>query len=145
MKAVIQRVTGASLRVDGELISEIGGGLVVFLGVAPEDTEETAGIMAKKIANMRIFSDMNGKMNLSVLNTGGSILLVSQFTLFGDCSRGNRPSFIGAAEPGMAEALYRKTAEKIAAYGVCVRLGIFGADMKIEQRNDGPVTIVYEC
>lgn len=145
MKAVIQRVTNATLRVDGERISEIGAGLVVFLGIAPQDTEETAGVMARKIVNMRIFSDANGKMNLSVLSTGGSILLVSQFTLFGDCAHGNRPSFTGAAAPDRADALYRKTAEKIAEHGVCVRLGVFGADMKIEQNNDGPVTIVYEC
>lgn len=99
----------------------------------------------KKIVNLRIFEDGQGKMNLSVQDVGGEILLISQFTLYGDCSHGNRPSFIGAARPEQAEPLYRYTAECLRGYNVSVKTGVFGADMKIEQYNDGPVTILYEC
>lgn len=145
MRAVIQRVRQTSLRVGGELISEIPAGLAVYLGIAPEDNERNAEAMAKKIANLRIFEDGQGKMNLSVLQSGGEVLLISQFTLYGDCSHGNRPSFIGAARPEQAEPLYQYTAECLRGFGLTVKTGVFGADMKIEQYNDGPVTIVYEC
>ena len=145
MRAVIQRVKQTSLRVDGKLISEIPGGLAVYLGIAPQDREENAAAMAKKIANLRIFEDEQGKMNLSVQQSGGEILLISQFTLYGDCTHGNRPSFIGAARPEHAEPLYKYTADCLRALGLTVRTGVFGADMKIEQYNDGPVTILYEC
>ena len=145
MRAVIQRVGKTSLRAGGELISEIAGGLAVYLGIAPQDGEANAEAMAKKIANLRIFEDGQGKINLSVRDIGGEILLISQFTLYGDCSRGNRPSFIGAARPEHAEPLYEYTAACLRGLGVPVKTGVFGADMKIEQYNDGPVTIVYEC
>ncbi len=145
MRAVIQRVRHTSLCVDGKLISEIEGGLAVYLGVAPQDTEKNAVAMAKKIANLRIFEDGQGKMNLSVQQFGGEILLISQFTLYGDCMHGNRPSFIGAARPEHAAPLYEYTAECLRRLGVIVKTGVFGADMKIEQYNDGPVTILYEC
>lgn len=145
MRAVIQRVRQTTLRVAGELISEIPGGLAVYLGVAPEDGEKSAEMMAKKIANLRIFEDEQGKMNLSVQQYGGEILLISQFTLYGDCTHGNRPSFIGAARPELARPLYEYTAECLRGFGITVKTGIFGADMKIEQFNDGPVTILYEC
>ena len=145
MRAVIQRVRQTTLRVAGELISEIPGGLAVYLGVAPEDSEKSAEMMAKKIANLRIFEDEQGKMNLSVQQYGGEILLISQFTLYGDCTHGNRPSFIGAARPELAQPLYEYTAECLRGFGITVKTGIFGADMKIEQFNDGPVTILYEC
>ncbi len=144
MKSVIQRVSCAALSVDGRLISQIEEGLVVFLGVKRSDTRDKGDLMAKKIVNMRIFEDENGKMNLSVRDVGGSVLLVSQFTLYGDTSRGNRPSFIDAEEPVRAKALYEYTAERIAESGVSVKTGVFGADMKILQRNDGPVTIIHE-
>ena len=144
MKAVIQRVGKTSLKVDGKLISEIPFGLEVYLGVKCGDTALQADAVAKKISKLRIFEDNNGKMNLSVADVGGEILLISQFTLYGDCSHGNRPSFIEAERPQSAERLYELTAEKLRETGIAVKTGVFGADMKIEQFNDGPVTIIYE-
>lgn len=144
MRAVVQRVSCASLSVEGKLVSEIGKGLVVFLGVAHDDTESDAEAIAKKVAHLRIFEDEAGKMNLSVIDIGGEVLLVSQFTLYGDCTRGNRPSFILAARPEPANALYELTAQKLCEYQVGVKKGVFGADMKIAQSNDGPVTILYD-
>ena len=144
MKAVVQRVKKTTLRVEGELISEIPFGLTVFLGVKTGDTEKEAAYIAKKIAGMRIFEDENGKMNLSVQDVGGEVLLVSQFTLYGDASHGNRPSFTLAERPEKAEPLYEYAVEQLAAQGVSVKKGVFGADMKIEQYNDGPVTILLE-
>ena len=145
MKAVVQRVKETSLSVDGELISEIPFGLTVFLGVKTGDTEKEGAYIAKKIAGLRIFEDENGKMNLSVKDVGGEILLVSQFTLYGDASHGNRPSFTLAARPETAEPLYEYVAKELSAYGITVKKGVFGADMKIRQFNDGPVTILLEC
>ena len=145
MRAVIQRVKKTSLSVGGQLISEIEGGLAVYLAVSPADSEKSAALMAKKIAMLRVFEDGQGKMNLSVQDVRGEVLLISQFTLYGDCSHGNRPSFIGAARPEQAQPLYERTAEAIAAYGIPVKTGVFGADMQIEQHNDGPVTILYDC
>lgn len=144
MRSVIQRVKNTSLSVDGKLISEIPHGLAVYLGIKVGDTEEQAKATAKKIANLRIFEDENGKMNKSVKEVNGEILLISQFTLLGDCSHGNRPSFIEAERPEMAKPLYEYTAELLREQGVTVKTGVFGADMKIEQYNDGPVTIIYE-
>ena len=144
MRAVIQRVQKTSLSVNGELISEIPFGLAVYLGVRVGDTEKNAQAMAKKIAAMRIFEDENGKMNKSVKEVNGEILLISQFTLLGDCSHGNRPSFIEAERPEKANPLYEYTAKLLRESGVTVKQGVFGADMKIQQFNDGPVTIIYE-
>lgn len=144
MKAVIQRVGRTELSVDGKLISEISRGLTVFLGVKCGDSEQQAEKLAKKIAGLRIFEDGNGKMNLSVSEIGGEILLVSQFTLLGDCNHGNRPDFFQAEKPERAEKLYEYVAECLRSYGISVKQGVFGADMKIEQFNDGPVTIIYE-
>ena len=144
MKAVVQRVKSTSLSVDGELISEIGVGLAVYLGVEKDDIESSADYLAKKIANMRIFEDENGKMNLSVIDVKGEILLISQFTLCADTSRGNRPGFEFAEKPDIAKDAYLKFADKLRAYGVTVKLGVFGADMQINQHNDGPVTIIIE-
>ena len=144
MKAVVQRVKKTALSVDGELISEIPFGLTVFLGVKTGDTEKEGAYIAKKIAGLRIFEDENGKMNLSVKDVGGEVLLVSQFTLYGDASHGNRPSFTLAARPETAEPLYEYVAKELSVYGVTVKKGVFGADMKIEQFNDGPVTILLE-
>ena len=145
MRAVSQRVKKTSLSVGGQSISEIEGGLAVYLAVSPADSEKSAELMAKKIAMLRVFEDGQGKMNLSVQDVRGEVLLISQFTLYGDCSHGNRPSFIGAARPEQAQPLYERTAEAIAAYGIPVKTGVFGADMQIEQHNDGPVTILYDC
>ena len=144
MKAVVQRVKKTRLFVDGKLISEIPFGLTVFLGVKTGDTEKEAAYLAKKIAGLRIFEDENGKMNLSVKDVGGEVLLVSQFTLYGDASHGNRPSFTLAERPEKAEPLYEYTVKELTAYGVPVKKGVFGADMQIEQHNDGPVTILLE-
>lgn len=144
MKSVIQRVKHTTLTVNGELISEIDFGLVVFFGVKTGDTEAMCDAMAKKIVNMRIFEDENGKMNLSVKDVGGSILFVSQFTLYGDTEKGNRPSFTEAERPERASLLYDYAAEKLRSYGIKVEKGVFGADMKICQYNDGPVTIIHE-
>lgn len=144
MRAVIQRVKKTSLSVDGTLVSEIPFGLAVYLGVKVGDTEKNAQAMAKKIAALRIFKDGNGKMNLSVKEVGGEILLISQFTLLGDCSHGNRPSFIEAERPERANPLYEYTAKLLRESGVTVKQGVFGADMKIQQYNDGPVTVIYE-
>ncbi len=144
MKAVIQRVKYSRLSVDDKLISEIGQGLVVYFGVEKGDDESLTEFFAKKIANMRIFEDENGKMNLSVKDVRGEILLVSQFTLLADCQHGNRPSFSLAELPERADTLYRKCGGEIKQEGVPVKYGVFGADMKIEQINDGPVTVILE-
>ena len=144
MKAVVQRVKKTTLSVDGELISEIPFGLTVFLGVKVGDTEKQAAYLAKKIAGLRIFEDENGKMNLSVKDVGGEVLMVSQFTLYGDASHGNRPSFTRAERPEKAQPLYDFAVNELSSYGVTVKKGVFGADMQIEQHNDGPVTILLE-
>lgn len=144
MKAVIQRVKGASLFVDGVLVSRIAKGLVVFFGVKRGDSAAQAEKLAKKVVSLRIFEDEQGKMNRSVQDIGGEILLVSQFTLYGDCTRGNRPSFSEAARPEEAVPLYEREIQLLSSYGVPVCTGIFGADMQIEQQNDGPVTILCE-
>ena len=145
MRAVVQRVKKTQLRVDGELISEIPFGLTVFLGIKTGDTEKEAAQIVKKIANLRIFEDENEKMNLSVKDVGGEVLLVSQFTLYGDASKGNRPSFTLAERPEKAEPLYEYAVNELKNHGVVVKKGVFGADMKIEQYNDGPVTILLEA
>ena len=144
MKAVVQRVLKANLKVDGKLISEIGFGYVVFLGVKKGDTKENADYFIKKLPTLRICEDENGKTNLSILDTKGEILLVSQFTLYGDTSHGNRPSFIEAELPDKANELYEYVVEGIRAQGISVKKGVFGADMKIEQVNDGPFTVILE-
>ncbi len=144
MKAVIQRAGHTALSVDGSLVSEIPFGLAVYLGIRVGDTAAQAEQLAKKLAALRIFEDENGKMNLSLKDVGGEILLISQFTLYGDCSHGNRPSFTLAERPERANELYEYTAQLLRGYGYTVKQGVFGADMKIEQFNDGPVTIIYE-
>ena len=142
MKAVIQRVKSATLSVDGVEISAIGKGLCVYFGVEVGDDETQADYIAKKIFAMRIFEDENGKMNKSLSDIGGEILLISQFTLCADTSGGNRPSFVGAEKPDRANALYEYEAAKLREYGATVKQGVFGADMQILQHNDGPVTII---
>ena len=144
MKFVAQRVNGATLSVNGQLVSEIGHGLVVYFGVKVGDNEKQADKCAEKIANLRIFEDEAGKMNLSVKDVSGEVLFVSQFTLYGDCRKGNRPSFTEAERPERANPLYEYAAEKLREQGVSVKLGVFGADMRICQENQGPVTIIYE-
>ena len=144
MRAVIQRVKSASVTVEGEIVSEIRVGLLVFLGVAQEDTPADVDYMASKIANLRIFEDDEGRMNLSILDIGGEALVVSQFTLYGDCRKGRRPSFIHAARPEKADPLYQAFMDGISQLGVPVKAGIFQAMMDVELVNDGPVTMMLD-
>ena len=146
MRALLQRVKAASVTVDGKVVGEItGGGYLVLFGAKTGDTEREVDFLAKKTAELRVFSDENGKMNLSVLDVGGSVLAVSQFTLYADCHRGRRPSFVGALEPREADRLYHRYCEKLREAGIeNVRTGIFGADMLVALENDGPVTIMLD-
>lgn len=144
MRAVVQRVTSCRVVVDGKVVGEIGPGLLVLLGIHTTDTAEQARWLADKIVGLRIMSDDDGKMNVSVAEKGGSILVVSQFTLYGDCQKGRRPSFIDAARPETAEPLYLAFANAVRMQGVPVATGVFGADMKVELINDGPVTVIVE-
>lgn len=145
MKAAVQRVTASSVSVDGEIVGKIDKGLNVLLGVEEDDTEKDAEVLAAKIAKMRIFEDENEKMNLSVLDVDGSVLVISQFTLCADIKKGNRPSFILAAKPDKATALYEYFSSQLKENGVKkVENGVFGADMAVEISNDGPVTIIMD-
>lgn len=144
MRALIQRVTSASVKVDGEIVGKIGKGFLIFLGIYEEDTEEKIEKLTKKIVNLRIFNDENDKMNLSIKDVKGEILLISQFTLCADTRKGNRPSFVSAKNPKDANVIYEKTIESIRNEGIIVEKGIFGADMKVELLNDGPVTILLD-
>lgn len=144
MKALIQRVKSASVTIDGELYSKIGKGLLVFLGVEKDDTVENCEKLSQKVLNLRIFEDENDKMNLSVNDVKGEILVVSQFTLCGDCKKGTRPSFDKAAHPDIAVKLYEDFVEKIRASGLKTETGKFRAMMDVELINDGPVTFMVE-
>jgi len=144
MRAVIQRVSRGKVSVGGELKAAIGHGFVILLGIGPTDTDAVAAALAKKIALLRVFEDDQGKMNLSILDTRGKALVVSQFTLYADTSRGNRPSFINAAPPEVASPLVEQFAEHLASHGIEVQQGVFGAEMLVEIDNDGPVTIWIE-
>ena len=144
MKALLQRVTRASVSLGNEEVGRIGRGLVVFLGVANEDTERDVQYLAQKIVNLRIFSDKAGKFNLSALDIGGELLLVSQFTLLADTRKGRRPSFIEAAPPAQAEELFEYFVEQARATGLRVETGRFQAYMQVEIHNDGPVTILLD-
>jgi D-tyrosyl-tRNA(Tyr) deacylase len=144
MRAVVQRVNRGSVSVDGQVISQIGAGLVILLGIGPQDTREQAQTMAKKIALLRIFGDEEGKINRSVLDIQGEALVVSQFTLYADTRKGNRPSFINAAPPELAEPLVEYFAGQLVELGVPVKTGQFGAHMVVNIENDGPVTIWLE-
>ena len=144
MRAVIQRVASASVETDGKVVGQIGRGLLVYLGVGKTDSEPDAEFIAEKIANLRIFADEAGKMNRSLLDIRGEVLLVSNFTLQGDCRKGRRPGFDDAAEPAIAEQLYEKTAGLIADKGIKVAKGVFGAYMQVTSINDGPVTFILD-
>ena len=144
MKLVIQRVKNASVEVENKIIGKIGQGFLVLLGVGPEDTEQTADFLVKKLIKLRIFEDEKGKMNLDIKNVQGELLIVSQFTLYADCSGGNRPSFVNAAKPEKANELYEYFIKKCKEENINVEHGKFGADMKVKLLNDGPVTIILE-
>lgn len=143
MKIVVQRVKQAQVSIEGQVYSQIKQGLLLLVGVGPEDQPEDLGYAVRKLVNMRIFSDAEGKMNLSVKDIEGEILSISQFTLFADTKKGNRPAFTGAAKPNMAEALYQDLNRELAKE-VPVETGVFGADMQVELINDGPVTIILD-
>lgn len=144
MKFVIQRVSEASVKVDNEIVGQIGKGFLVLIGITHEDTKETADLMVKKLLNLRVFQDENDKMNLALKDVNGELLLVSQFTLYADCKKGNRPSFVNAARPDYANEIYEYIVEKCKVECSKVQTGIFGADMKVELLNDGPVTIILD-
>ena len=144
MRFVIQRVTEAAVRVDGELLGQIEKGYLVLIGVAESDTEEIADKMVKKMIGLRIFEDEQGKTNLALKDVGGSLLLVSQFTLYANCKKGNRPSFTEAGSPGKANALYEYIIKTCKESVELVETGRFGADMKVSLLNDGPFTIVLD-
>jgi D-tyrosyl-tRNA(Tyr) deacylase len=144
VRAVVQRVSRASVSVDGQVAGKIGAGLLILLGVNRTDNPEAAGYLAEKIANLRIFSDSAGKMNLSLMDIGGAALVVSQFTLYGDTRGGRRPSYIEAARPEEASRLYEEFVRSVRALGVPVETGVFQAHMEVELVNDGPVTILLD-
>lgn len=144
MKLVVQRVANAKVEVEGKVVGKIGKGFLVLCGITHSDTEKEADYLAKKLCNLRIFEDENEKMNLALKDVEGELLIISQFTLYGDASEGNRPSFIEAARPEKANPLYEYFLEKCKGYGIKVEKGIFGADMKVSLLNDGPVTIILE-
>jgi len=144
MRAVVQRVKSGRVTVGDKLVSEIGRGMVILLGIGHDDNEESVRYLADKISNLRIFEDTAGKMNLSLLEVGGEAIVVSQFTLYADTSKGRRPSFINAATPESASVLVNAFVEKLSAYGVPTQKGEFGEHMIVEIVNDGPVTIILE-
>ena len=144
MRAILQRVTNAEVKVDGEIIGSIGKGILIFLGVSDDDTEKDLQYIADKMINLRIFEDENGKMNLSVHDIQGELLIVSQFTLYGDCRKGRRPSFDKAGKPDFANEMYEKFIKYCSDSGLKTEHGEFGADMKVSLLNDGPVTIMLD-
>ena len=144
MKLVVQRVKNASVEVDKKTVGKIDKGYLVLLGVTHTDTKEIADYLVKKLCNLRVFEDENGKMNLNIKQVDGSMLIVSQFTLYGDCTDGNRPSFTNAAKPDFANELYEYFCDKCSENNIHIEKGIFGADMKVSLLNDGPVTIILE-
>jgi D-tyrosyl-tRNA(Tyr) deacylase len=144
MRAVVQRVASASVSVDGKEVGQIKGGLLVLLGVASDDSQQDVAYMARKLVGLRIFEDKGGMMNRSIMDAGGSILVVSQFTLYGDVTRGNRPSFTRAAEGSVANTLYEDLCSGLRTAGCDVQTGVFGAHMQVTLVNDGPVTIIID-
>ena len=144
MRAVVQRVSRAQVTIDGEVVGRIGPGLVVLLGVTHADTAEQGRWLAEKVVGLRIFNDADGKMNRSLDEVGGAMLIISQFTLYGDCRKGRRPSFVDAAPPDIAIPLYEGFINAVKALGVPVATGRFGADMQVELVNDGPVTLIVD-
>ena len=144
MRAVLTRVKSASVTIDGEVVGKIGQGFLILLGVGPEDTEQKCRYLAEKALGLRVFEDENGKMNLSLADVGGSVLVVSQFTLYGNCRKGRRPSVVEAAGPELGNRLYEQFLQDCADLGFAPQHGRFGADMQVESVNDGPVTLILD-
>ena len=144
MRAVLTRVKSASVAIDGEVVGKIGQGFLILLGVGPEDTEQKCRYLAEKALGLRVFEDENGKMNLSLSDVGGSVLVVSQFTLYGNCRKGRRPSFVEAAGPELGNRLYERFLQDCADLGFAPQHGRFGADMQVASVNDGPVTLILD-
>ncbi|MBO8172628.1 MAG: D-tyrosyl-tRNA(Tyr) deacylase [Bacillaceae bacterium] len=144
MRVVVQRAKDAAVTVEGETVGKIDHGLVLLVGITHDDDEQDVAFVADKVANLRIFEDEAGKMNLSLLDVGGAVLSVSQFTLYGDCRKGRRPNFMNAARPEQAEPLYEAFNEKLREKGIEVQTGVFGAMMQVSLVNDGPVTLIVE-
>ncbi len=144
MRAVLTRVNSASVKIQGETVGKIGKGFLILLGVGPEDTEEKCRYLAQKALSLRIFEDENGKMNLGLSDVSGEVLVVSQFTLYGNCRKGRRPSFVEAANPVLGEQLYEQFLKECEQLGYPPQHGQFGADMKVESINDGPVTLILD-
>jgi D-aminoacyl-tRNA deacylase len=144
MRAIVQRVKNARVEISGKIVSQIDTGLLVYLGIGKDDNQTDVAFLAEKIANLRIFPDENDKMNLSVKDVSGRVLIVSNFTLFGDCRKGRRPGFDLAAEPELANMLYEKAAELIAKEGIEVQKGVFAADMQVFSQNDGPINCLID-
>ena len=144
MRAVLTRVNSASVTIDGEIAGKIGKGFLILLGVGPEDTEEHCRYLAQKALGLRVFEDENGKMNLGLESVGGQVLVVSQFTLYGNCRKGRRPSFADAADPALGERLYEQFLKECEALGFPPQHGRFGADMQVASVNDGPVTLILD-
>ena len=144
MRAVLTKVTSASVTIDGAVVGKIGKGFLILLGVGPEDTEKECRYLAEKALGLRIFEDENGKMNLGLDQVGGEVMVVSQFTLYGNCRKGRRPSFTGAADPELGTRLYEKFLSDCADLGYPPQHGQFGADMKVESVNDGPCTLILD-
>ena len=144
MRAVLTRVKSASVTIDGQVVGKIGKGFLILLGVGPEDNAEHCRFLAQKALGLRVFEDENGKMNLGLESVGGQVLVVSQFTLYGNCRKGRRPSFTDAAPPALGEELYEQFLKECEALGYAPQHGRFGADMKVESVNDGPVTLILD-
>ena len=144
MRAILTRVSSASVTIDGAVVGQIGKGFLILLGVGPEDTEKECRALAEKCLALRIFEDENGKMNLGLESVGGQVLVVSQFTLYGNCRKGRRPSFVGAAGPELGERMYERFLEICTELGYEPQHGRFGADMKVASVNDGPVTLILD-
>ena len=144
MRAVLTRVKSASVTIDGQMVGKIGKGFLILLGVGPEDTEEKCRYLAEKALGLRVFEDENGKMNLGLAEVGGQVLVVSQFTLYGNCRKGRRPSFTEAADPELGNRLYETFLAHCKALGYEPQHGVFGADMQVESVNDGPVTLILD-
>ena len=144
MRAVLTRVTSASVTIDGEVVGSIGKGFLILLGVGPQDTEKQCRYLAEKALSLRVFEDENGKMNLGLADVGGQVLVVSQFTLYGNCRKGRRPSFVEAANPELGNRLYEQFLADCADLGYAPQHGRFGADMKVASVNDGPVTLILD-